>query len=176
MQVKKVGKIVTAVIFMGAIALAGAACSSAAAQSAPQAQTVANTQVAKNLILSSDMVIGSGGTAAPTSSCVLTSQYKPGNQVVFRLRVYDPVTGKAMDDKAVSSVTVSLPDGQSFTAKYGGHPAKTPVDSFWATSWVIPNNYPSGTLSYKATATAADGRTGAFDNFNVQPSLLTIVQ
>ena len=176
MQLNKIGKIITAVIFMGAIAVAGAACSSSAAQAQPQAPAAAAPQAAKNLILSSDMVNGSGGTPAPATSCVLTSQYKPGSQVVFRLRVYDPVTGKAMDDKALSAVTVSLPDGQSFTAKYSGHPAKTPLDSFWATSWVIPNNYPTGTLSYKATATAVDGRTGTFDNFNVQPSLLTIVQ
>ncbi len=180
MQMKKTWKIVLAVLSIGVISLAGVACSgNAAAQGQPGnavSQSSSNVQAAKNLILSSDMVSGSGGTVKVATSCVLTSQYKPGNQVVFRMRVYDPVTGQPMDDKALSSVTVSLPDGQTFTAKYSGHPAKTPADSFWATSWVIPDNYPTGTLSYKATATATDGRTGVFDNFNVQPSLLTIVQ
>lgn len=174
MQFKNFWKIGTALIFIGAIALAGAACSSVNAQT--QTQKASTVQAAKNLILSSDMVIGTGGTLKPSSSCVLTSQYKSGSQVVFRIRVYDPVTGQPMDDKTLSGVTIALPDGQSFTAKYGGHPAKTPVDSFWATSWVIPDNYPTGTLSYKANATAIDGRTGAFDNFNVQPSFLTVIQ
>jgi hypothetical protein len=193
MQLKTYSKIVAAGMIVGAVALGGVACSSTpsslpptvtqtATQTITQPVTVtvtplaASSPVAKNLILSSDMVAGSGGTVPPTSSCVLASQFKLGNQVVFRIRVYDPVTGQPMDDKALSSVTVTLPDGQSFKAKYSGHPSKAPLDSFWATSWVIPANYPTGTLSYKTTATSIDGRTGAFDNFNVQPSLLTVVQ
>jgi hypothetical protein len=175
MQIKKIWKFITAGALIGAIAIGGAACSSTSAQTAPAAPA-ANVQAATNLILNSDMVIGSGGTVKVSSSCVLASQYQRGNQVVFRVRVYDPATGKQLDDKALSSVTIALPDGQTFTAKYGGHPAKTPVDSFWATSWVIPDNYPTGTLNYTATAKATDGRTGTFDNFNVQPSLLTVIQ
>ncbi len=171
MQIKKIWKFIAAGLLVGAIAIGGAACSSS-----PQTASAAATQSAKNLILSSDMVTGSGGTVKASSSCVLTSQYKRGNQVVFRVRVYDPVTGKPMDDKALTSVDIALPDGQTFKAKYGGHPANTPVDYFWATSWVIPDTYPTGTLNYTATAKATDGRTGTFDNFNVQPSLLTVVQ
>lgn len=171
MRVSKIWKFIGAGIVIGAIAIGGVACSSSSAQ-AP----AATPQAATNLILSSDMVIGSGGTPAPATACVLTSVFKPGQIVVFRIRVYDPVTGQQMDDKALSSVTVSLPDGQTFSAKYSGHPANTPVDHFWAVSWTIPSNYPSGTISYTATAKATDGRTGTFDNFNVQPSLLTIAQ
>ncbi len=165
MELKKSWKLITAGVLIGAIAVVAAACSGSGAQPT----STASPQVANNLILSSDMVNGSGG-------CVLDNVFKPGNQVVFRIRVYDPVTGKPMDDKALSSVTVSLPDGQSFTAHYGGHPSTNPVDYFWATSWTIPANYPTGTLTYTETATAVDGRTGTFDNFNVQPSLLTVVQ
>jgi len=172
MELKKFWKLIMAGVLIGVIAVVTAACSGSSTPSTP----AATTQVAKNLILSSDMVTGSGGTVKPASSCVLDSVYKPGNQVVFRVRVYDPVTGKPMDDKALSSVTVSLPDGQSFTARYGGHPNTNPLDYFWATSWIIPDSYPTGTITYTATATAVDGRTGTFDNFNVQPSLLTVVQ
>jgi hypothetical protein len=165
MNLKKSWKLITAGVLIGAIAVVGAACSGSSTQSTPPA----SNQVATNLILSSDMVSGGGG-------CVLDNVYKPGEEVVFRVRVYDPVTGKQMDNKALSSVIVSLPDGQSFTANYGGHPNSNPVDHFWTTAWTIPANYPTGTLTYTATATAADGRTGTFDVFNVQPSLLTIVQ
>jgi hypothetical protein len=170
MEIKKLWKYVVAVALIGMIAIAGAACS----QSQPAAQP--SPQVAKNLILSSDMVSGSGGTVKAKAACVLTSQYLRGNQVVFRVRVYDPVTGKPMDDKALSSVTITLPDGQVFNARYGGHPANTPADYFWAASWAIPDNYPTGTLSYQATAKSVDGRTGTFDTFNVTPSLLTVIQ
>ena len=172
MELKKFWKFITAGVLIGAIAVVTADCSG----SSPQSTPAASPQVAKNLILSSDMVTGTGGTVKPAAACVLDNVYKAGNQVVFRIRVYDPVTGKQMDDKALSSVTVSLPDGQSFPATYAGHPATSPLDYFWATSWIIPANYPTGTLTYTATATAVDGRTGTFDIFNVAPSLLTVVQ
>jgi hypothetical protein len=172
MELKKFWKLITAGVLIGAIAVVAAACSGSSTQPTP----TATTQAAKNLILSSDMVTGSGGTVKAASTCVLDNVYKPGNQVVFRIRVYDPVTGAQMDNVALSSVTVSLPDGQSFTARYAGHPSTNPLDHFWATSWVIPESYPTGTISYTATATAVDGRTGTFDNFNVQPSLLTVIQ
>jgi hypothetical protein len=162
MHLKKSWKLITAVVLIGAIALVAAACSGSSTPTV-------TPQAAKNLILSSDMVSGGGG-------CVLDNVYKPGEEVVFRIRVYDPVTGAQMDNKALSSVTVSLPDGQSFTANYGGHPSTNPLDHFWTAAWTIPANYPTGTISYTETATASDGRTGTFDNFNVQPSLLTIVQ
>ena len=170
MQIKKLWKYAAAVTLIGMIAIAGAACSKSPAAAPP------SPQVAKNLILSSDMVTGSGGSVKANASCVLNSQYRRGNQVVFRVRVYDPVTGKPMDDKPLSSVIVSLPDGQTFNAKYSGHPANTPADYFWATSWVIPDNYTTGTLSYQATAKSVDGRSGTFDTFNVVPSLLTVIQ
>ncbi len=172
MKLKKSWKLITAAVLIGAIAIVAAACSG----SSSPTPTASPTQAAKNLILSSDMVTGSGGTVAPAAVCVLDNVYKPGEEVVFRIRVYDPATGAQMDNKALSSVTVSLPDGQSFNASYGGHPSTNPLDHFWSYCWVIPNNYPTGTISYTATATAVDGRTGTFDNFNVQPSLLTVVQ
>jgi hypothetical protein len=165
MKLKKSWKLITAGVLIGAIAMVAAACSGSSTPSTP----TATTQAAKNLILSSDMVSGGGG-------CVLDNVYKPGDEVVFRVRVYDPATGDQMDNKALSSVTISLPDGQSFTANYGGHPSSNPLDHFWTAAWAIPANYPTGTLTYTATATAADGRTGTFDIFNVAPSLLTIVQ
>ena len=135
----------------------------------PQAQT------AKNLILQADIVTGSGGTLKRDAVCVLSSQYKRGNQVVWRAKVIDPATGKPMNETALKAVVVKLPDGQTFEMKYGDHPKNGPTDQFWATSWVIPDNYATGSFPYKITATANDGRTGEFTEFNVNLSLLTIV-
>ncbi len=170
MEIKKLWKFGLVLSLILIVVAFSAACSSPSA-----AAPTPSTKAATNLILASDIVTGSGGTVKAPSSCVLNNQYKRGSQVVFRVRVYDPVTGQPMDDKSLSGVTITLPDGQSFNAKYGGHPAKTPVDYFWATSWVIPDNYPTGTFSYGATATGTDGRTGKFDPFNVTPSLLTVI-
>lgn len=176
MQSKKVWKFAAAGVLVGAIAIGTAACSASTTTATTTQMVTVTPQSAQNLILSSDMVVGSGGTPAPAAPCVLQSAYKPGEEVVFRVRVYDPATGNQMDDKALSSVTVNLPNGQTLDAKYSGHPATNPLDHFWAVSWTIPANYPTGTVTYTVKATAADGRTGTFDNFNVAPSLLTVVQ
>ena len=174
MKIKRIWGLVAAIALISVIGILGASCASPS--NAADAPPPTATKAAQNLVLASDIVTGSGGTVKAASACVLSNIYKRGNQVVFRVRVYDPITGQPMDDKALSSVVVTLPDGQTFTAKYGGHPAKSPVDYFWATSWVIPDNYPTGTLGYGVAATATDGRTGKFDPFNVTPSLLAVIQ
>ena len=60
-----------------------------------------------------------------------------------------------MDDKALKSVVVTLNDGQTFNARYGGHPGTNPTDFFWSTAWAIPANYPTGSVPYQVTATSA---------------------
>jgi hypothetical protein len=111
--------------------------------------------------------------------CVVSSQYKPTNSIVWRIRVFDPATGKPMDDKALKSVQVKLPDGQAFQGQYGGHPGgpgATPTDNFWSAAWTIPAAYPTGSLQYQINAQSVDGRSGTYSQFNVAPSMLTIVK
>jgi len=75
----------------------------------------------------------------------------------------------------MEAVSVLLADGTILKTRYGPHPARDATDHFWTTSWVIPSNYPTGTLRYKITARTIDGRLGEFMPFNVAPSLVTIV-
>jgi hypothetical protein len=151
---------------IGAIVLTAAACAGG-----PKAAQV--------LGVNADAVIGSAGVKNPQDICVVSSRFPRGESVVWRIKVYDPATGKPMDDKTLDSVVVSLKDGQTFNAKYGPHPGQpgaTPTDYFWSTAWQIPANYPTGSVPYTVMAKAKDGRTGAFTEFNVAPSLLTVVQ
>jgi hypothetical protein len=133
---------------------------------------------AQVLSVTADAVIGSAGVTNPADICVVSNRFQPGESVVFRVKVFDPATGKAMDDQSLKTVVVSLKDGQTFNARYGGHPGgpgATPTDYFWSTAWAIPANYPTGSVPYQVTATANDGRTGTFSEFNVAPSLLMVV-
>lgn len=123
-----------------------------------------------------DMVRGEPQPGTKTPVCVLTSQFKRGDQVVWRIRVLDPATGQGLDNKALKSVQVQLPDGHSFNARYGGHPPKgTPTDHFWSVSWKIPPDYPTGSLSYKVDAVSQDGRSASWQPFKMAPSQLTVV-
>ena len=162
---------------VGAVAaLAATIGITAAACAGGQPPPTTTPTVAQNLIVMADTVTGSGGTLKNEAVCVLQSQYKRGNHITWRVKVYDPATGEPMDDTDLESVVVELPDGQTFEAEYGGHPAQNSTDHFWATSWVVPEDYPTGSLPYEVTARATDGRTGQFDRFNVAPSLLMIVE
>jgi hypothetical protein len=138
----------------------------------------AGGKTAQVLNVNADVVIGSAGVKNPADICVVSSRFQQGESVVFRIKVFDPATGKPMDDKALKTVVVTLKDGQTFNARYGGHPGgpgATPTDFFWSTAWAIPANYPTGSVPYQVTATSNDGRTGTFAEFNVAPSLLMVV-
>ena len=69
--------------------------------------------------VNADAVIRLRRVKNPADICVVSSQFPQGESVVWRIKVYDPATGKPMDDKALDSVVVSLKDGQTFNAKYG---------------------------------------------------------
>ncbi len=123
-----------------------------------------------------DMVLGTPQPGVKAPVCVLTSQFKRGDMVVWRVRVLDPGTGQGLDDKALKSVQVQLADGQKFAAKYGGHPPKgAPTDHFWSVAWRVPSDYPTGSLSYTVNAAAQDGRSATWQPFKMAPSQLTVV-
>jgi hypothetical protein len=118
------------------------------------------------LFVDLDNVRGSTNLTAeekPTQSCVQVNQFQKNEQIVFRIRVFDPSTGTAMDDQALDKVEVKLKDGTVLdAAKYGAHPKDPPNDYFWTTSFTIPATYPSGTLDFTVTATDKEGRKGTF--------------
>jgi hypothetical protein len=137
---------------------------------------VANAQAAKKLFFEGDLVRGAQ-QGAPGPFCVLNNQFKRLEKVVWRIRVLDQ-TGHALDDKALKSLVVELPDGQMLNARYGPHPppAQGPAtDHFWSAIWIIPTNYPSGTLVYKVVATDSEGASQVWEPFKRTPSQLTVV-
>lgn len=135
-----------------------------------------SAQEAKHLFFEGDMVRGVQ-QGAPGPFCVLDNQFKHLEKVVWRIRVLDN-TGKALDDKGLKSLVVELPDGQKVNAIYGQHPppaAGPAADYFWSAIWIIPTTYPTGSLSYKVTATDLDGKAQTWEPFKTKPALLTVV-
>lgn len=142
------------------------------------ADTTTTTQAAPtHLGVAADIVWGPlniPDEQRPTQVCVLGNRFPRNSEIVWRARVVDPVTGDAMGDEELSSVVVELSDGQVLDMRYGPHPRENPNDFFWTVSFDVPADYPTGTLGYEIVASAADGRTGTFSQFQVESSLLTI--
>lgn len=138
----------------------------------------ASAQESVSLIVYGDMV--QGGKNVPedqreAKSCVLNNRFPRNSEVVWRVRVLDPVTGESMDDTMLDTVEVTLGDGEVLAMRYGGHPPQQNRDFYWTTPWTVPKDYPTGTLTYTVMATATDGRSGEFKPFDVPSSMLTII-
>jgi hypothetical protein len=134
---------------------------------------------ASRIYIYADTVIGSKGMTdeeKPLRSCTEQSRFAPGEQIGWRIKVYDAATGAELKDTDVASVQIKLGDGQVLDAKYAGHGKPEPSDFFWANFWVIPDGYPTGLLPYTITATTNDGRTAEFTSttINITSSQLTI--
>jgi hypothetical protein len=135
---------------------------------------VAQAQQPQSMFIEGDMVRGNTMKGQTGPLCVLNSQFKRNENAVFRVRVRD-VTGKPLDDKELKSVVVELSDGQKLPMRYGGHPPRGSVDYFWAHGWVIPADYPTGTLYYKIVATDLQGRTQTWQTFQEPRSQVVVI-
>jgi len=132
----------------------------------------AQAQGADRMSFEGDMV---RGAAVPSGApCVLTSQFKRQEQVVFRIRVVDSA-GKSLDDKGLKSLVVELSDGKKIPMRFHGHPPKDSTDFFWVGPWIIPEDYPTGSFAYKVTATDLKGAAQTWQPFKVAPSQFTVI-
>src|SRR5437764_14787460 len=90
----------------------------------------AQAQQPQKLFGEGDIVRGNTAMGATGPICVLNSQFKRGENVVFRVRARN-AKGEPLDDKQLKSMAVELSDGRKLTGRYGGHPPRTPTDFFW---------------------------------------------
>jgi hypothetical protein len=128
----------------------------------------ANAAVAEQkLFIEGDIVRGNTPNGNTGPVCVLANQFKRKENVIFRIRVRD-ITGEALDDKKLKSLVVELSDGKQYKADYRARPPlgvrkalglTDPIDYFWSAAWLIPQDYPTGSLSYKVVAIDLQGNT-----------------
>lgn len=128
---------------------------------------------AEKLFFEGDMVRGHVNPKGPV--CVLTSQFKHNEMIVWRVRVFGSSKDDQLADGDLKGVVVELSDGQQRPMRFGSHPPKNSTDSFWSATWVIPSDYPTGSFSYKVVATDGSGNTHTWKPFDVAPSQLTVV-
>jgi hypothetical protein len=135
---------------------------------------IAQAQEAQKLFLDGDIVRGNTAMGATGPICVLNSQFKRGENVVFRVRVRTP-TGQFLNDKGLKGIVVELSDGRKLQGRYGGHPPRTPTDFFWTAAWMIPEGFPTGTLGYKVTATDMQGNTQTWEPMREYRSWVVVI-
>ena len=136
-------------------------------------------QEAQKLFIEGDIVRGNTPAGITGPVCVLTNQFKRKEKIVFRIRVRD-IVGAPLDDKALKGIVVEMSDGQKFAAEYRARPPVSvrkalgltePTDYFWSAVWLIPEDYPTGSLSYKVVATDVQGTTQTWTPFKDPRSL-----
>jgi hypothetical protein len=117
-------------------------------------------------------------------NCILTNRFKKGQRVGFRMTAFDGGTGE-VENTAILVAHVTY-GGKTADApmrwRGAAGPAapaprgylRSPVD-LWTGSWTVPDDAPTGVISYTVTATDRFGRTAAFKPFAAEASQLVIV-
>jgi hypothetical protein len=124
-------------------------------------------QEAQKMFIEGDIVRGNTPNGNTGPVCVLANQFKRKENVIFRVRVRN-IAGQPLDDKDIKSIIVELSDGKKYPAAYRPRPPVAvraalgltgPIDYFWSAAWLIPQDYPTGSLSYRVVATDMQGNT-----------------
>jgi hypothetical protein len=126
---------------------------------------MAGAQEAQKMFIEGDIVRGNTPNGITGPVCVLANQFKRKENVIFRIRVRN-IFGQPLDDKKIKSIVVELSDGKKYAAAYRARPPVAvraalgltgPIDYFWSAAWLIPQDYPTGSLSYRVVATDMEG-------------------
>jgi hypothetical protein len=132
------------------------------------------TTPAGKLFFEGDIVSHNLDNGAPGPFCVLKSRFMRGEAVAWRQRILQP-NGTPADDKVLKSVVVELGSGQKVPLDYGPH-GNPPTDFFWANSWTIPQNHPTGSVGYKIVATMQDGTVVTWEPFTRPNSQFWVIE
>ncbi len=108
------------------------------------------------------------------TSGAMSSQFAPGATVVFRALALDTKTMKTLAGKDVTYFYVTIPNQPNVKLKYDlKAPGATPRMP-WTGQWVVPADYPAGTVAIRILAKSTFKRHGSFVQIPVAPSMLTI--
>jgi hypothetical protein len=117
-------------------------------------------------------------------NCILTSRFKRGQRVGFRMTAIDGGTGEVENTAVLvahvtyAGKTVDVPmrwrgeAGPKAPAPRGY--LRSPVE-LWTGAWTVPDDAPIGRVSYTVTATDRFGRKATFTPFSAEASQLVIV-
>jgi hypothetical protein len=135
------------------------------------------------LILWGDIALFNNPT--DPDNCILKNRFKKGERVGFRMTAFDGGTGETENTTVLvahvtyAGKTVDVPmrfrgaAGRSAPAPRGY--LRAPAE-LWTGSWTVPDDAPTGRISYTVTGTDNFGRKAEFTPFSAEASQLVIVQ
>jgi hypothetical protein len=135
-------------------------------------------QGAGKLIVFSDLALFAG--PGKPENCFMRNRYKKGDNVGFRVLVVDGATGQPEPSAEVvvhlnyGGKAVDVPARYRGVIPAGGR--GTAIPQLWTAKWVVPEDAPTGILSYTVTAKDKNGRTGEFKELPNDAGKLTIVE
>jgi hypothetical protein len=117
-------------------------------------------------------------------NCILTNRFKKGQRLGFRMTATDGGTGEPENTAAITAhltvggKTIDVPMRFRGAAGKDAPPPRGYLRApynLWTGFWVIPDDAPTGMLSYTVTATDKFGRKAEFIPYSYANSQLTIV-
>jgi hypothetical protein len=117
-------------------------------------------------------------------NCIMLNRFKKGQRVGFRMTAIDGGTGDVENSAVlVAHVTYAgrTADASMRFRGAAGPAAPAPPGylrspyNLWTGSWTVPDDAPTGVVSYTVTATDRFGRSATFTPFSAQASQLVIV-
>ena len=123
-----------------------------------------------------------GAIGAQGAVCVANTVFHPGEQIVWRAYVYDGESGERLTQQQIQergiTVTATLETGEEASLNFVPHPPNVEnPDWFWAGGLIVPEDFPTGMVTYTLEATDAEGNSATFTPIGQDAGLnvLTIV-
>jgi hypothetical protein len=119
-----------------------------------------------NVFLYVDTVNGSRpapGTKPRPVGCTQWTNWKRGEQIVFRIWGSVADTGAILNTENVKYAYVSVPGQPNLKLNWGAHGAQTNRVWFWTAAWVVPADYPLGSLKARIVFKTEENKFGIYD-------------
>ena len=119
-----------------------------------------------NVFLYVDTVNGSRpapGTKPRPVGCTQWTNWKRGEQIVFRIWGSVADTGAILNTENVKYAYVSVPGQPNLKLNWGAHGAQTNRVWFWTAAWVVPADYPLGSLKARIVFKTEANKFGLYD-------------
>lgn len=118
-----------------------------------------------NVFLYVDTVNGTRPVGAKPRpiGCTQTSVFKRGEQVVFRIWGTEAETGSVLSTENVKYAYVKIAGQPNLKLNWGPHGPQTNRVWFWTAPWIVPADYPLGSLSARIVFKTEENKFGLYD-------------